>query len=518
MITNTNGIAESIYHYIWLKDDSLIKESFQLRLPDTILFKNGMPQVWYFTNQSGEILMKKNDCRKPENIINHFCNNSKQNGQVIAYYIYNSKYNVQDPINDPHEISKIKQFDVNEKICIYYLTKETFPQFIKNNNKAPEGILQKFIDPIANHEQLIQAIWSPSVCILSKKQNNRDLYDMQFDPYERCATFDGCEAYSKVIPLRGKQISHEIRKQCQMIIQKLTNLSYGQTNISRVVMYFKPDKQNRVWFLYCTSIRLQGEPDEQIEQYKSIWGNSNIKKNNTPISFNTNFKRPHQIKNVLTVNTMHPVTLIKNIECVECGSLCQKDDLYHLAYEFIIKHFELNPNSNPIINENILVIKPKSFFVSQDHIRDIHSHIPPLIIKLYPQITVTLYEQMKVNDAFLIKTILVCESCFLKYSSSNSTLSGASQRVIKQKNMAVRLKSASILQRKPEIKEYLFQQNLDLIKQKKEAFFKSNNNKQSFNSNSQFSTALNTHSASHKYKLSLESNFDQISFQLNTAR
>lgn len=43
MITNTNGIAESIYHYIWLKDDSLIKESFQLRLPDTILFKNGMP-------------------------------------------------------------------------------------------------------------------------------------------------------------------------------------------------------------------------------------------------------------------------------------------------------------------------------------------------------------------------------------------------------------------------------------------------------------------------------------------
>ncbi|CAD8143110.1 unnamed protein product [Paramecium octaurelia] len=74
MITNTNGIAESIYHYIWLKDDSLIKESFQLRLPDTIIFKNGMPQVWYFTNQQGEILMKKNDCRKPENIINYFSN------------------------------------------------------------------------------------------------------------------------------------------------------------------------------------------------------------------------------------------------------------------------------------------------------------------------------------------------------------------------------------------------------------------------------------------------------------
>lgn len=97
-----------------------------------------------------------------------------------------------------------------------------------------------------------------------------------------------------------------------------------------------------------------------------------------------------------------------------------------MAYEFIIKYFELNPNTNPILNENIIVLKPKTFFISNDHLRDIHSHIPPLILKLYPQLTVLLYEQLKVNDAFLIKTILVCESCYLKYSSSNTILSGSS--------------------------------------------------------------------------------------------
>lgn len=47
-----------------------------------------------------------------------------------------------------------------------------------------------------------------------------------------------------------------------------------------------------------------------------------MKKNNTPIPFNTNYERPHSIKNIMTVNTMHPVELLKDIECFECGLLC----------------------------------------------------------------------------------------------------------------------------------------------------------------------------------------------------
>lgn len=45
MITNTNGLVDNIYHYFWLKDESLLKESFSIRIPDTIIFKNGIPQV-----------------------------------------------------------------------------------------------------------------------------------------------------------------------------------------------------------------------------------------------------------------------------------------------------------------------------------------------------------------------------------------------------------------------------------------------------------------------------------------
>ena len=43
MITNTNGLIDNIYHFLWLKDDSLLKESFKLRVPETLIYKSGCP-------------------------------------------------------------------------------------------------------------------------------------------------------------------------------------------------------------------------------------------------------------------------------------------------------------------------------------------------------------------------------------------------------------------------------------------------------------------------------------------
>lgn len=43
MINNTNGIVSNIYHLLWFKDESLLKESFSIRIPDTLIFKNRVP-------------------------------------------------------------------------------------------------------------------------------------------------------------------------------------------------------------------------------------------------------------------------------------------------------------------------------------------------------------------------------------------------------------------------------------------------------------------------------------------
>jgi len=70
------------------------------------------------------------------------------------------------------------------------------------------GILQKFIHPYGEHNgkiinnandklELIQAIWSPRLCVFTKRVNLRRLNETHFDVYERALTFDGPTFYSK---------------------------------------------------------------------------------------------------------------------------------------------------------------------------------------------------------------------------------------------------------------------------------------------------------------------------------
>jgi hypothetical protein len=44
---------------------------------------------------------------------------------------------------------------------------------------------------------MIQAIWSPRVCVFTKQVNLRKLKEHKFDVYERALTFDGPAYYSK---------------------------------------------------------------------------------------------------------------------------------------------------------------------------------------------------------------------------------------------------------------------------------------------------------------------------------
>lgn len=110
----------------------------------------------------------------------------------------------------------IKILNPEDKISIIYFDKDRFSQFLEDSNRPSEGILQKvylnnaikkFIEPYGQSETLIQAIWSPTVCILTKKINLRRISDTAYDPIERCATFGSGEVYSRTVPLRGTEIS-----------------------------------------------------------------------------------------------------------------------------------------------------------------------------------------------------------------------------------------------------------------------------------------------------------------------
>ena len=40
LLSNSNGMIETLYYFIWYKDESIDDKKFWIRLPDTIIFKN----------------------------------------------------------------------------------------------------------------------------------------------------------------------------------------------------------------------------------------------------------------------------------------------------------------------------------------------------------------------------------------------------------------------------------------------------------------------------------------------
>jgi hypothetical protein len=43
VVGNSNGIVDNIYYYLWMKNDIIDAELDDVSIPDTVVFKDGLP-------------------------------------------------------------------------------------------------------------------------------------------------------------------------------------------------------------------------------------------------------------------------------------------------------------------------------------------------------------------------------------------------------------------------------------------------------------------------------------------
>jgi hypothetical protein len=74
---------------------------------------------------------------------------NKKDEDVVAYYIYPSKFNNESEHHKEEQIlykdrkNYLKTIDEGENLCVIYLTKLWLNNFLFDKNKPPSGILQK---------------------------------------------------------------------------------------------------------------------------------------------------------------------------------------------------------------------------------------------------------------------------------------------------------------------------------------------------------------------------------------
>ena len=431
---SVDGINEQFFNLLWMKDELNFGPS--INIPDTIIFKFGQPVTWYFTSSSGKIKKKNRSNLLNARIEDSFTKN------ILGYDVIASF--VSFPVNESGECNSSSAFTVE------YFDRKEFQSFLYERWETNNGILQKFIEPKTTRNEVIRAIWSPKVILLERSLNVHQLHDHRYGLYERCVTYEGPEFYSTSAPLRGPVLAGQIQKTCESVVNHISEVTYAQCQISRLVLNFKVDSRDKLWLLYSTSIRSNAPPanfGETPNVNRQLLNIDNVL--SLPKAVNLNPSRSYE--------NIKPK---KSISCVSCGCESLEDLRYPVNYKTIVKHYEhvLHlveemsdpfaplkwPPSDDIIDAaggvgfGCLTLPTADEFLGKPRKMDLSRpletdelRIPPILRYLHPLLSAKSFHQCRKDPLFLYKNVTVCENCYLVYAEFNTMLLRVGQDLTK---------------------------------------------------------------------------------------
>lgn len=89
-----DGPSSNIFRLLWSKEGSH-SEKAQITIPETVIFANGTPTIWYFTSIDGQILKKMHKNITFDNICKKFTSQAEDD-EIVAYFITTDTARVDD--------------------------------------------------------------------------------------------------------------------------------------------------------------------------------------------------------------------------------------------------------------------------------------------------------------------------------------------------------------------------------------------------------------------------------------
>jgi hypothetical protein len=415
-----DGISEQLFELLWSKD--ALNFSPQVSVPDTVIFRFGQPVFWYFTATNGRIKRKNR-----QNLMNSKIEDAF-NKHVLGYDV------IATFVSMPVENKKGEEEPIDKVPRIEYLDKDGLSNLLYRRQKENHGVLQRFIEPKSTHNELIRAIWSPKICLIERTRNINQLQDTRFGIYERCVTQEGPDYFVETAPLRGPVLAGQIQTLCEDIVSHVSEVTYSQKSISRMVLTLKLDARDKMWLVYSTSIRLYDNVSASTDTKNLLNIDSVVA---LPQSIHLN---PHRsfIKTVARAS----------VNCISCGKETLEDQRQAVQYKYVVKHYEYFTQmiAEDAVGDPILMWPPEKAarrlieacggvgfgcldLVSSDdtllrssklNLRTFHGNenlrIPLLLRYLHPRLSASSYLGCKNDPLFLYKSTDLCENCYLAYA------------------------------------------------------------------------------------------------------
>ena len=318
----------------------------------------------------------------------------------------------------------------NSKYVIEYFDKQKFHEFLISKNTYPDGILQKFIDPKGDNNFIIRLIWSPKLCVLEKKINTKRIYDSRYNIYERAVTYDGEEFQTETEAIRGNNIPDRFEKIGNNIANHISNITLERIKIIRMILNFRIDKNDRFYFLWCSSLRIENNLERKFTTKKE--------KNITDLPFITNcdiekmsVTYPNSVNLFQYSKQGKPIKVDKSIFCKNCDLKVEPHKMCDILFRTLVEAHEsrkrdknynkLFENINIAANGVELLPYIPNKGENENKLEVLKNYknllIPKVIFALFPRLNYEDYYALKKDIVFLSKKTQICEKCFLDMTS-----------------------------------------------------------------------------------------------------
>ncbi|AAZ11729.1 uncharacterized protein TEOVI_000543400 [Trypanosoma equiperdum] len=245
-----DGLRPQLYLHLWKKNKGSESRLKNVRLPDTVVYEHNFPRAWYtYDAEAREINKHPGKMLDAQSIYQHF-------SRPTAGYEIVAQFLTTCPVDDPESLTP------NGELISYseIFTAETLREFLFNKSRKPDGILQKFVPPkgetTMRRNAQLQVSWSPLMAVVYKRTNKYRLDDHRVPVHMRAATFDGDNHLSEL-----SLVADETKGRLDLLCREVVDHVYftDRKLITRMVLHFRIDDDNRPWLLWCSSLRVSGD-------------------------------------------------------------------------------------------------------------------------------------------------------------------------------------------------------------------------------------------------------------------
>lgn len=273
--------------------------------------------------------------------------------------------------------------------------------------KHSNGIVQRFVLPKGGKNTVIKAAWSPSMCLVERRVNVHGVTDKRVPMGDRLVTFEGPEHLSESMPLAPPALlGRKVQFLCNSVAQHVLEVTQGHCRIASMVLHFKVDEDNKLWLLFCSSLRLAGRA-------------SGLARNS--INLSPNFEVYQKKTTVIQGGKGTRSILVPElVECPGCSALCSLTTLCQVTFKAAIQAHR-KAHRQPAASENQRVAFVARAGAGLGEVGgqgwEAPGPVPPLLLKAYGDISPASFRILQSDPTFLYRHADVCEKCCLEITS-----------------------------------------------------------------------------------------------------